>query len=279
MKLAFEIEKLPNNQIDKILKQIKDEDIILDISKLKKQQIKQDLHEYKITQKLPITTIKDQDQLNEIFQKQLDLANTDYFYNYQVPDIYMEDENIDIKHFIKKQEDKIKNITIIPHMGSEKLDEILTKKDIFNFKQLQINNLDYYNNTIESKKSYEVAIKHNLNVTVENPLKSNKLLNLPENIKKTLQNYNRQTPDMWAYRFAITLENTKQLHFKIQSSSQVEKLIKISKDIKPLSDDEILQLKDAVDMINNMNITGGYPIGCSGSCGSCNITGCHSRII
>ena len=60
MKLAFEIEKLPNNQIDKILKQIKDEDIILDISKLKKQQIKQDLHEYKITQKLPITTIKDQ---------------------------------------------------------------------------------------------------------------------------------------------------------------------------------------------------------------------------
>lgn len=282
MKLVFEIEKIPNNKINEILKQLpnENEDITLDISKLKQQQIKQDISGYKISQKLPITTIKDQKQLDNVFQKQLDDINSDHIYNYQIPDIYMQEENIDIEQFIKekKDEQKLENITIIPHMGSEKLDEILSKTDIFNTIQLQINYLDYYNNTIESKKSYEVALKYDLDVTVENPLKSNKLLNIPENIKKTLQDYNGQTPDMWAYRFATTLENTKQLLFKINSYSQIEKLTKISKDIKPLSDDEILQLKDAVDMINSMN-TGGYPIGCSGSCGSCSISGCHSRTI
>ncbi len=71
------------------------------------------------------------------------------------------------------------------------------------FVQLQINYLDWDNESIQSRKCYEVAEKHNKPVIVMEPVKGGTLAKIPEKAEKLLNDYN---PDMsissWAIRFA-----------------------------------------------------------------------------
>jgi predicted aldo/keto reductase-like oxidoreductase len=77
--------------------------------------------------------------------------------------------------FEKKEEGKIKNLSISFHDIPELLDEILTAHHELDFVQLQINYIDWENPGIQSRRCYEVARKHNKPIVVMEPCKGDNL--------------------------------------------------------------------------------------------------------
>lgn len=55
--------------------------------------------------------------------------------------------------------------------GPELLEEILTKHPEVDFIQLQINYEDWENPSVSARANYEVARKHNVSITVMEPIK------------------------------------------------------------------------------------------------------------
>ena len=72
--------------------------------------------------------------------------------------------------FDLKEKGLIKKAGFSYHDTADLLDEILTKYPQFDFVQLQINYLDWESNDIQSRLCYEVAVKHNIDVIVMEPI-------------------------------------------------------------------------------------------------------------
>ncbi|MDA6864872.1 aldo/keto reductase, partial [Escherichia coli] len=73
--------------------------------------------------------------------------------------------------FIKelKEQGRVKEIGFSFHADAALLEEILTKYPYFDFVQLQLNYLDWENESIQSRKCYEVAEKFGKKVIVMEP--------------------------------------------------------------------------------------------------------------
>ena len=93
----------------------------------------------------------------------------------------------------KKEEGKIRNIGFSYHDTADLLDEILTAHPEVDFVQLQLNYLDWDNESIQSGKCYEVAKKHGKPVIVMEPIKGGTLANVPDKVEELLKGYH---PDM-----------------------------------------------------------------------------------
>ncbi len=66
------------------------------------------------------------------------------------------------------------------HDDAEMLDHILTDHPETELVQLQLNYIDWENESVQSRKCYEVCVKHGVQITVMEPLKGGALVRLPE---------------------------------------------------------------------------------------------------
>ena len=80
----------------------------------------------------------------------------------------------------KKAEGKIRHIGFSWHDDADMLDRILTDHPETELVQLQLNYIDWENESVQSRKCYEVCVKHGVQVTVMEPLKGGALVRLPE---------------------------------------------------------------------------------------------------
>ena len=83
-----------------------------------------------------------------------------------------------------KSEGKAKHIGFSYHDKAELLDQILTEHPEMEFVQLQINYIDWDSESIESRKCYEVAVKHQKPVIVMEPVKGGCLAEVPETVEE-----------------------------------------------------------------------------------------------
>lgn len=163
-----------------------------------------------IADKLPIFDLKSTQHMYEIFDKQLERCGVDYFDYYMLHNISTKHEEkytkIDSFKFIKdkKKEGKIKHIGISCHDSPEFLENILKNHPEIEFVQLQINYIDWTNNTIQSMKCYEVACKYKKSIIVMEPLKGGALVDIPNKSRKLFQG---MSPVEGAFRFILSLDN------------------------------------------------------------------------
>ena len=168
---------------------------------------------YYLADKLPLTHLKKEEDLEKIFNEQLEKTGVKYFDYYLLHNINENTYPV-LKKFpcfdflLKlKNEKKVKKIGFSFHGSPEMLEQVLHDYPFVDFVQLQINYLDWESKVIQAKKCYEIAAnKYNKDIIVMETIKGGYLANLQKDIAKTLLEYN---PNMslasWAVRYVASL--------------------------------------------------------------------------
>ena len=215
---------------------------------------------FKIATKLPLFVITEESQLEPIFTEQLENCGVEYFDYYMLHNVSGFTEtawkNVDLYSFIQKKKDEgfIKHIGISTHGNAEFLEEILFDHPELEFVLLQINYLDWDDESIESRKCLEVARKYDKQVMIMEPYKGGFLADVPNEAEKIMKEYDSERSVVsWAMRFVANLDACVVLS-GASNLEQLEDNIHEFKNADPLNDEELKILEDVSEIINS-NIT------------------------
>lgn len=211
---------------------------------------------YTITTKLSNEFMHSKEEQARVFDEQLERLGCGYFDYYLLHNQgaynLKKSEMLDSFAFIadKKAKGLVKHIGMSWHDSAELLDKTLTEHPELDVVQLQINYLDWDNESIQSRKCYEVARKHGKPVIVMEPIKGGTLMKLPEEARKLFAGYNPDaSPASWALRFAASHEGVMMVLSGMNSMEQMEDNIGFMKDFQPMNEEELALTAKAARII------------------------------
>lgn len=208
----------------------------------------------------------DEASCKQQFYTSLERTGAGYFDYYLLhglmPNNYTKFDEYHIWDFVKEQKEKglIKHWGFSFHASPELLDEILTKHPDVDFIQLQINYVDWDDAGIASRRCWEVARKHNVSITVMEPIKGGALADPIPAVKKIFHEANPDlSPASWAIRFAASLEGIITVLSGMSTLEQMEDNISYMRNFQPLTEEEkevIRKATDAIASVDSIKCTG-----------------------
>lgn len=222
---------------------------------------------YILSDKLPVKFMHRKEDVERIFNEQLEKCGVDHFDYYLLHSINSNAYDDIIKwgafEFLmqKKAEGKFREIGVSLHDRPEFLEKVLSEHPEIDFVVLQINFVDWDNQMINSRRIHEIARKYNKPIVVMQPCKGGTLLgNLPPEAVKLMKDY---APDAtiasWALRFAASLDGVRVVLSSYPEMWMLEENIATMENFVPLNDEEY-KILDKVSQIIRDNIA----IPCSG---------------
>ena len=213
---------------------------------------------YIVADKLTIGMIDKAEDMQSFFDGQMERSGLEYIDIYLLhaldEEFYAKAKEFKAFEFAaqKKAEGKIKHVGFSFHDSAEVLDMILTEHPEVEYVQLQINYLDWEDENVQSRKCYEVAVKHGKKVLVMEPVKGGSLAKVSPQVETLLKGYNPDaSPASWAVRFAASLENVVMVLSGMSDEAQIADNTSYMKDFQPLNEEEKAILERAADMIRN----------------------------
>ena len=188
--------------------------------------------------------------------------------NYQLYDKYH------LWDFVKEQKEKglIKRYGFSFHADPALLEALLTDHPDVDFIQLQINYADWENPGVASRECYETARRHDVPITVMEPVKGGGLADPPSGVKDIFKAYD---PDAsyasWAIRYVASMDGIISVLSGMSNIEQMEDNISYMRDFKPLNEEE----QDVIRRVQE-ELTKDYSIKCT-SCHYCT-DGCPMNI-
>ena len=140
---------------------------------------------FMIATKLPAWEIKREEDIERIFNEQLERAGVDYFDFYLLHSIE-DGSNYDtyVKYdcfdwcMKRKAEGKIKHFGFSFHGSPELLEEVVDKHPEIEFVQIQLNYLDRSNPVVRSQQLYEILHKRSIPIIIMEPVRGGMLANM-----------------------------------------------------------------------------------------------------
>ena len=211
---------------------------------------------YTVTDKLPIFAIQRAEQMQPIFDEQLERCGVDFFDYYWVhalgSESYKTAQRVKAFEFIaeKKREGKIRHIGFSFHDSPKLLEQILCDHPETEYVQLQINYLDWNDTTIRAKECYDIATRHGKPVIVMEPIKGGALANVAQGAERLFKSKEaNMSVASWAVRFAASLENVMTVLSGMSNIEQMQDNISYMADFKPLDNEEQELVMTAARMI------------------------------
>ncbi len=214
-----------------------------------------------LASKFPGYDVSNMDKAEEIFRKQLEKCQVDYFDFYLFHSLgeYNVDGYLDPKNGIRdylvkqKEEGRIKHIGLSSHAKYDTLKRFLdSNSDIIEFCQLQINWLDWHYQ--DAWKMAELVRSYNIPLWVMEPVRGGSLAKLRPEYEEKL---NKLKPEMkpceWAFRFLQGIPDVKMILSGMSNFEQLQDNIRIFGEESPLSDKEIDALFEIASDITSKN--------------------------
>jgi predicted aldo/keto reductase-like oxidoreductase len=233
---------------------------------------------FTLADKMPTWLVKENADYQKYFDEQRERCGVEYFDYYLL-------HNLGVKSYADtvqcggfafmqklKAEHKALNIGFSFHDKADILDKILTEHPEMEFVQLQINYIDWDSDSIQSRKCYEVALKHRKPIIVMEPVKGGSLAQIPVDADELFKAYH---PDMsassWAVRFAASLENVMVVLSGMSTLEQAVDNTGYMREFKALVAEEQAVIKTVTTIINKS-----IAVGCT-ACAYC-VEGCPQKI-
>lgn len=189
----------------------------------------------------------------EIFPRQLQKVQTDYFDFYLLHnvnesniDYYMNEEKYGTYAYFKQQYElgRIRHLGFSAHGDLDVMERFLERFGAdMEFGQIQLNYLDY--EFQDAKAKIDLLKKYDIPVWVMEPLRGGRLCNLTDSQEKTLRTLRPdESPTAWAFRFLQTLPEVTVSLSGMSTLDQINENIDIYEEEKPLNEAELRALLD-----------------------------------
>lgn len=200
-----------------------------------------------LADKMPVSLLKEETENHaaEIFALQKERTGVEYFDMYLLhaldEEYAQKAEKLGVWEYLleKKAAGEIRHLGFSFHDTAAVLDKILTAHPEAEFVQLQINYADWEDKNIQSKKCYEVCVKHNKPVIVMEPVKGGLLASEQGAFAPVLKEADgAQSLASWAFRFVGSLPQVKMILSGMSDESQVEENTRLFAALAPLTEAE-----------------------------------------
>lgn len=235
---------------------------------------------YVLVNKLSGWFFEKHEEIRPLIEKQLEACGVEYF---DILLMHAQNRNNFVKYqnerayetaFELKKEGKVKHVGLSFHDDADTLDHILTTYPQVEVVQIQFNYLDYDDANIQSKKCYDVCVKHNKPIIVMEPVKGGSLVNIPNEAKEVFDNLKNDCLSYASYaiRYACSFPQIKMVLSGMSDTNQMADNLSYMTDFKPLDDKEMAAVNEVKKIILSKNM-----IPCTG-CRYC-VDGCPKHIL
>lgn len=215
---------------------------------------------YILTDKLSEGFFQTEEEILPLFEHQLERCGVEYFdyylmhaQNAEYFEKYQKLHAYDIVNDLIKQ-GKVKHLGISFHDKADVLDHILTNRPEIEVVQLQFNYLDYEDENVESRKCYEVCVKHNKPVIVMEPVKGGRLVNLPKVAQDIYNELGNNSYASYAIRFTASFDNVKMVLSGMNDLKQMQDNLSYMRDFKPINDAEKEAINKVTAILKNQDV-------------------------
>ena len=216
--------------------------------------------QYILTNKLTGNFFRTEADIRPLFESQLAACGVEYFDYYLMHaqgagnyGHYRECRAYETA-FALKAEGKVRHVGISFHDRAEVLEQILTDYPEIEVVQIQFNYVDYDDTAVQSRKCYEVCVRHGKPVIVMEPVKGGSLANLPEDAKAVLDALHGGSPASYAIRFAASFPGIKMVLSGMSDLEQMQDNLSFMKDFQPLNETELAAVRKVQEIFRSKNL-------------------------